>query len=86
MNDDKSIHKILEGIQKNIPIMIAKSNTFETANLIGAINSRIYPENTEKIKLLLQLFDETVDAEKLNKSISSFKSETITQRDRKSVV
>ncbi|WP_448826301.1 phosphate acetyltransferase [Capnocytophaga bilenii] len=77
---DKSIHKILEGIQKNIPIMIAKSNTFETANLIGAINPRIYPENTEKIKLLLQLFDETVDAEKLNKSISSFKSETITPR------
>mgnify|MGYP000906438508 FL=1 len=77
---DKSIHKILEGIQKNIPIMIAKSNTFETANLIGAINPRIYPENTEKIKLLLQLFDETVDAEKLNKSISSFKSENITPR------
>ena len=77
---DKSIHKILEGIQKNIPIMIAKSNTFETANLIGAINPRIYPGNTEKIKLLLQLFDETVDAEKLNKSISSFKSETITPR------
>ena len=77
---DKSIHKILEGIQKNIPIMIAKSNTFETANLIGAINPRIYPENTEKIRLLLQLFDETVDAEKLNKSISSFKSETITPR------
>lgn len=77
---DKSIIKILEGIQKNIPIMLAKSNTFETANLIGNIKSRIYPENTEKVKMLLQLFDENVDSEKLNRNIASFKSETITPR------
>ncbi|GJH40987.1 phosphate acetyltransferase [Capnocytophaga sp. HP1101] len=77
---DKSIIKILEGIQKNIPIMLAKSNTFETANLIGNIKSRIYPENTEKVKMLLQLFDENVDEQKLNSSISSFKSENITPR------
>ena len=77
---DKSIVKIFEGIQKNIPIMLAKSNTFETANLIGNIKSRIYPENTEKVKMLLQLFDENVDEQKLNNTISSFKSETITPR------
>ena len=69
---DKSIIKILEGIQKNIPIMLA--------NLIGNIKSRIYPENTEKVKMLLQLFDENVDSEKLNRNIASFKSETITPR------
>nr|WP_314560684.1 phosphate acetyltransferase [uncultured Capnocytophaga sp.] len=77
---DKSIVKILEGIQKNIPIMLSKSNTFETANLIGNIKSGIYPENTEKVNMLLQLFDENVDEQKLNNSISSFKSETITPR------
>ena len=77
---DKSILKILEGIQKNIPIMLSKSNTFETANLIGNIKSGIYPENTEKVNMLLQLFDENVDEQKLNNSISSFKSETITPR------
>ena len=60
--------------------MLAKSNTFETANLIGNIKSRIYPENTEKVKMLLQLFDENVDSEKLNRNIASFKSETITPR------
>ena len=65
---------------KSIVKMLSKSNTFETANLIGNIKSRIYPENTEKVKMLLQLFDENVDEQKLNNTISSFKSETITPR------
>ena len=72
--------KIFDGIQKNIPIMVAKTDTFETANIIGNTQAHIYPENTEKVKMLLQLFDENVDAEKLNNSIASFKSETITPR------
>ena len=80
LEPDPSMIKIFEGIQKNIPVMLAKSDTFETANLIGNIQSRIYPENTEKVRMLLQLFDENVDATKLNNSIASFKSETITPR------
>ena len=80
LTPDPSMSKILDGIQKNIPIMIAKTDTFETANIIGNTKSSIYPENTEKVKMLLQLFDENVDAEKLNSSIASFKSETITPR------
>ena len=75
-----SMSKIFDGIQKNIPIMVAKTDTFETANIIGNTQAHIYPENTEKVKMLLQLFDENVDAEKLNNSIASFKSETITPR------
>jgi phosphate acetyltransferase len=75
-----SMSKIFDGIQKNIPIMVAKTDTFETANIIGNTQAHIYPENTEKVKMLLQLFDENVDAEKLNSSIASFKSETITPR------
>ena len=80
LTPDPSMSKILDGIQKNIPIMIAKTDTFETANIIGNTKSSIYPENTEKVKMLLQLFDENVDATKLNSSIASFKSETITPR------
>ena len=80
LTPDPSMSKILDGIQKNIPIMIAKTDTFETANIIGNTKSSIYPENTEKVKMLLQLFDENVDAAKLNSSIASFKSETITPR------
>ncbi len=77
---EPSVIKILEGLQQHIPVMIAKSDTFEVANAIGNVQSSIYPENTEKIKLSLQLFEETVDVKRLNDSISSFKSETITPR------
>ena len=77
---EKSIIKILDGTQKIIPIMLARTGTFETANRIGNIKAKIYPENTEKIKLCIQLFEREVDTEDLNKRISSFKSETITPR------
>ena len=56
------------------------SKILEGIQKIGNTQAHIYPENTEKVKMLLQLFDENVDAEKLNNSIASFKSETITPR------
>lgn len=60
--------------------MLSKLGTFETANNIGNIKSKIYPESIEKIKLCIQLFEKHVDVEDLNARISSFKSDTITPR------
>ncbi|GIM51824.1 phosphate acetyltransferase [Capnocytophaga cynodegmi] len=80
LTPEKSIVKILDGTQKMIPIMVSKLGTFETANRIGNIKSKIYPESFEKIKLCMQLFEKYADVEDLNKRISSFKSETITPR------
>lgn len=77
---EKSIIKILDGTQKIIPIMLAKTGTFETANRIGNIKAKIYPENVEKIKICVQLFEKHVDVEGLNERISSFKSDAITPR------
>lgn len=77
---EKSIVKILDGTQKIIPIMLSKLGTFETANNIGNIKSKIYPESIEKIKLCIQLFEKYADVEDLNTRISSFKSDTITPR------
>lgn len=77
---EKSIVKILDGTQKMIPIMLSKLGTFETANNIGNIKSKIYPESAEKIKLCIQLFEKHADVDDLNTRISSFKSDTITPR------
>lgn len=77
---EKSIVKILDGTQKIVPIMLSKFGTFETANNIGSIKSKIYPESIEKIKLCIQMFEKYTDVEDLNTRISSFKSDTITPR------
>ncbi|MFK8301042.1 phosphate acetyltransferase [Capnocytophaga canimorsus] len=77
---EKSIVKILDGTHKIMPIMLAKSGTFETANRIGKIKSKIYPENTEKIRLSIQLFEKYAEVDGLNERISAFKSDTITPR------
>lgn len=77
---EKSIVKILDGTQKIMPIMLAKSGTFETANRIGNIKSKIYPENANKIKLSIQMFEKYANVDDLNNRISSFKSEAITPR------
>ncbi len=75
------IRKIIEGTNVNIPIMLVKmEDTYETANAIGKIKSRIYPESKEKIKVCIQLFEKYTDVEDINKRISSFKSDTITPR------
>ncbi|MDO5607896.1 MAG: phosphate acetyltransferase [Capnocytophaga sp.] len=77
---EKSIVKILDGTHKIMPIMLAKSGTFETANRIGNIKSKIYPENTDKIRLSIQMFEKYANIDDLNKRISSFKSDAITPR------
>lgn len=77
---EKSIVKILDGTQKIMPMMLAKSGTYETANRIGNIKSKIYPESIEKIKLSIRTFEKHTNVADLNKRISSFKSDAITPR------
>lgn len=77
---EEAISKIIEGTSIGVPIIHAQTGTYETANIIGNIRSRIYPESEEKIKLCLQLFDKHTDISDLNTRISSFKSDTLTPR------
>ncbi len=75
-----SILKLLQGTPNLMPIMLSDKGTYETVRGLNKINSRVYPESEQKIKLGVEIFEKNVDIEKLNSQISSFISDTITPR------
>jgi phosphate acetyltransferase len=77
---ERSIVNLMDGSQKPLPILAVPTGTFETANKVANIKTRIYPANQYKIKLCLDLFEGAVDAEALSEKINSVKTESITPR------
>ncbi|MGN7788064.1 phosphate acetyltransferase [Niabella sp. 22666] len=77
---ERSIVNLMDGSQKPLPVLAVPTGTFETANKVANIKTRIYPANQYKIKLCLDLFEGAVDAEALSEKINSVKTESITPR------
>lgn len=75
-----SVLKLLQGTPNLMPIMLSDKGTYETVRGLNKINSRVYPESEQKIKLGIEIFEKNVDIEKLNSQISSFISDTITPK------
>ena len=77
---ERSIVNLMDGTQKPLPVLAVPTGTFETANKVANIKTRIYPANQYKIKLCLDLFEGAVNAEALSEKINSVKTESITPR------
>ncbi|ANH81399.1 phosphate acetyltransferase [Niabella ginsenosidivorans] len=77
---ERSIVNLIDGSQKPLPVLAVSTGTFETANKVANIKSRIYPANQYKLKLSLDLFEGAVDTGALNEKINSVKTEGITPR------
>jgi len=74
------ISKLIEGLNHNIPILVAQGGTFSIANKVGSVKPRIYPDNIEKIQLSIRVFEKYIDVEKLAESLITFKGKGITPR------
>lgn len=75
---EEPIMRLLQGLQSIIPIILVPSGTFETSAKIGAIKSRITPDNIKKIQLAINIFERDVDVQALDSKMVTFKSEGIT--------
>jgi len=75
---EEPVMRLLEGLQSIIPIILVQSGTFETSAKIGAIKSRITPDNIKKIQLAINTFERDVDVQALDRKMVTFKSEGIT--------
>ncbi|MDB5262637.1 MAG: phosphate acetyltransferase [Adhaeribacter sp.] len=75
---EEPILRLIEGLQTVVPIIAVKTGTFLTTTQIGAIKSRITPDNTNKIQLALNTFEKYVDIPALEEKIITFKPEGIT--------
>ncbi|SDM24666.1 phosphate acetyltransferase [Catalinimonas alkaloidigena] len=77
---DESILKLIEGLQTVVPIISVDKGTFQTANEVGDIQSRITPGNTKKIELAISTFEKYMDLPALDERIITFHSEGLTPR------
>ena len=72
--------KIIEGLSSVVPVISVNGGTFSVANDIGKVKSRIYAENSEKIRTSISTFEKHVDTDKLAERLITFQSDIFTPR------
>ncbi len=75
---EKSVLKLIEGLQTVVPIISVPSPSFKTATQIGAIQSRISPDNDKKIQRAIDIFKKYVNVPALDEKLVTFKAEGMT--------
>ncbi len=75
-----SIMKLIEGLSSIVPIITVEGGTYNIANHIGKIRSKIHPNNFQKIETSINTFDKYVDMDVLLDKFNSFESEGMTPK------
>ncbi|SDF25597.1 phosphate acetyltransferase [Mucilaginibacter pineti] len=75
---EEPVLRLIEGLQHVVPIMAVATGTFETITQIGAVKTRITPENSKKIQLAMDAFNQYLDIPALEKGLVTYHSEAIT--------
>ncbi|TPN82375.1 phosphate acetyltransferase [Aquimarina algicola] len=77
---EPSILKLIEGVSLSFPIISVTSGTFSVTNKIGAIKSRIYVDNVQKINTSISTFAKYANEDHLADRLITFKSESLTPK------
>jgi len=77
---EKSILKLIEGLSTVVPIITVEEGTYQIANEIGGIKSKIYSNNIQKIETSKQTFEKYVDLDKLAQKFITFESDGMTPK------
>jgi phosphate acetyltransferase len=75
---ERPVLRLLDGLQGIPPLILTKINTFEAANTVGGLASRIQPDNKAKIELAVDTFARCIDITRLEEKITAHKTEGIT--------
>ncbi|TPG62304.1 phosphate acetyltransferase [Hymenobacter nivis] len=75
---DAAVMRLLEGLPGVVPILAVDTGTFATAARVGAIKSRITPDNPKKIQLAISTFARCVDVGALEEKLAGFQSVGLT--------
>ncbi len=77
---EQSILKLIEGVSLSFPIIAVPSGTFSITNRIGAIKSKVYLDNLQKINTSISTFEKYVNEDRLADRMITFKSDGLTPR------
>lgn len=75
---EEPILKLIEGVSLSVPIVSVAQGTFSITNKIGAIRSKIYADNLQKINTSISTFEQYVDADGLVDPLITFESDSLT--------
>ncbi|WP_299522551.1 phosphate acetyltransferase [Winogradskyella sp.] len=67
-----SVIRLIEGLEKIIPIVAVQEPTFNIAFQLANVRSHIYATNTNKIRMSIDMFEKYVDVEKLMTHLESY--------------
>ena len=74
------IRKLIEGYADMIPVLSVKENTFPAAVKVNSIHPVISPDDTEKVELALDVFEDNVDIKKLSDLILKKRPDIVTPK------
>lgn len=77
---EEAILKLIEGLSDVVPIISVSEGTYSITNRIGDIKPKVYAENTEKINVSIQVFEQNVDVDSLSNKLITFNQSGITPR------
>ena len=77
---EDTIMKLIEGSSDIVPVASVEDGTYLIANRIGAIKSKIYANNIQKIETSIQVFQKYVNLEELSEKLVTFEVDGITPR------
>lgn len=77
---EDTIIRLIEGLSEVVPIISVAGGTFEITNRIGAIQSKIYAGNTQKILTSIKDFESNVDVDALAQRLIAFRGSGLTPR------
>ncbi len=80
LKPEKSIIKLIKGLNQIVPVISVKSGTFDAANEIGAIRSHIYADNKQRIYTSISTFEKFVNIDEISKNFVEFQPKGITPR------
>ena len=75
---DAAVVRLLDGLPGVVPILAVDTGTFATTTRVGAIRSRITPDNPKKIQLAISTFERYVDVRALEEKLAGFQSVGLT--------
>ncbi|MFD1469042.1 phosphate acetyltransferase [Hymenobacter caeli] len=75
---DAAVVRLLDGLPGVVPILAVATGTFATTTRVGAIRSRITPDNPKKIQLAISTFERHVDVRALEEKLAGFQSVGLT--------
>ncbi|HWR94525.1 MAG TPA: phosphate acetyltransferase [Flavobacterium sp.] len=77
---EDTILKLIEGLSTIVPIILVEGGTFQIANQIGSIKSKIYSTNKQKIETSIRTFDKYLNLDDLSQKFVDFEADGMTPK------